>query len=265
MNMARHGIATDETGIALRWAACLLVVMAAHMAAVLLLRTSMSDHGTHAAPAAVLLDLAPELQAPPAPEPEPTPSPAPSEPVTSSPPESPLPVGQPPPLPQELPPVEPPLMEVPVSPTAQPEVVPPIPPPSPPRPAARTIKRPPAERATRSPPPPMQASPVPVQAAPQPGVIPTTWQDALRAHLARFKRYPMLAQRRGEEGTAMVRFTMNRAGTVLSVMVVRGTGHSALDHEAQQWIERAQPLPPPPSDVAGDRIELVIPLKFELR
>jgi protein TonB len=263
MISARAGIA-DDAGIALRWTVCLLVVIAAHMSAFLLLRTSLSDHGTPAVPPAVLLDLASEPQAPPAPEP--VTEPAPPEP---QPPEAVTPPLPEPPPPVEPPPLEtPPLMEMPVAPVPQPEAVLPTPPLPPPRPPARVVKRLPVEKAPPlvSAPPAQapQAAPAPTQAAPQSGAIPSTWQDALRAHLARFKRYPMLAQRRGEEGTALVRFAMNRTGMVLSVAVVRGTGHSELDQEAQHWIERAQPLPLPPPEVPGDSIELVIPLKFEL-
>jgi periplasmic protein TonB len=92
-----------------------------------------------------------------------------------------------------------------------------------------------------------------------------TWQDALRAHLARFKRYPVRALRRGEQGVTMVRFAMNHAGTVLSAVVVRSSGHDDLDQEALAWIQRAQPLPRPPPEVATDPIGLVVPLRFELR
>jgi periplasmic protein TonB len=262
MNTARGEFTADGAGIAPRWMVCLLVVVAAHISAFLVLPTCLSDHGTPVAPPAVLLDLAPEPQAPPAPEPV-------TEPVSSEPP-PPEVVTPPPPAPPtaiELPtPPEPsPRMKMPVAPVPESEAVQPTPPP---RPPARVVKRPPVEKTpppVPSPPPQVsQATRAPTQAAPQPGAMPTTWQDALRAHLARFKRYPMLAQRRGEEGTALVRFAINRAGMVRSVAVVRGTSHGDLDEEAQRWIERAQPLPPPPPEVAGDSIELVIPLKFEL-
>ena len=113
---------------------------------------------------------------------------------------------------------------------------------------------------------PIQAPPAPTAAAPSPGAaVPATWQDALRAHLARFKRYPVQALRRGEQGVTMVRFAMNHAGTVLSAVVVRSSGHDDLDQEALAWIQRAQPLPRPPPEVATDPIELVVPLRFELR
>jgi TonB family protein len=50
-----------------------------------------------------------------------------------------------------------------------------------------------------------------------------------------------------------------------AAVVVRSSGHDDLDQEALAWIQRAQPLPRPPPEVATDPIELVVPLRFELR
>jgi protein TonB len=259
MTMARH--MEDNAGPLLRWTTCLLVVGAVHFAALIVARTTSSDHGTPAAPPAVLLDLAPAPQAPAEPGPAPR---------DVAPPELAPELKQPPdlapqlldlPLPEPPPPVE-------IPETLPPsEVALPKPPPSPlPPPRPRPVRRPPPERTTPSRPaaPVQHAAPAPRQAAPVPGSVPATWQDALRAHLARFKRYPVQAQRRGVQGVVVVRFAMNRAGMVLSVAVARSSGHRALDEEARRWIERAQPLPKPPREVTSDPVELVIPLRFAL-
>jgi protein TonB len=264
---SRYGEGEGNGTILLRWTVCLLVVVTTHIAALLLLRTISSDHGIPVTPPPVLLELAPEPQAPPEPEhvEPPPPEPPPPEAVTPPPPE--------PPPPQEVPPPDPPPpAEIPppeIAPTPPEVVLPEPPPPPPPPPRPHVVKRPLPEHVEQKPAPPpapiQQATPAPVQAAPSPGAMPTTWQDALRAHLARFKRYPVQAQQRGEQGVALVRFVMNHAGMVLSVVVVRGSGHADLDQEALQWIERAQPLPRPPPEITRDPIELVIPLHFELR
>jgi protein TonB len=103
-----------------------------------------------------------------------------------------------------------------------------------------------------------------VRAAPAPNQAPATWQGAVRAHLALFKRYPLIAQRRGEEGVAQVRFVMDHAGRVVSVALVGGSGHPDLDQEALAWIQRAQPFPVPPPEMGQGPVELLIPLRFEL-
>ena len=45
---------------------------------------------------------------------------------------------------------------------------------------------------------------------------------------------------------------------------IRTLGHFLLDREAQAVLKRAQPLPPPPEDIAGERIELVWQVEFAL-
>jgi len=62
-----------------------------------------------------------------------------------------------------------------------------------------------------------------------------------------------------------VRFAIDRQGNVLSVNVVRGSGHEVLDREADAWIHRAQPLPKPPPEIPGATVELLLPLRFELQ
>jgi protein TonB len=91
-----------------------------------------------------------------------------------------------------------------------------------------------------------------------------TWRGILETHLQKFQKYPRSAQRRNIEGTAWLRFRMDRDGKVLSYSIERTSEHDALDEAALAMIERAQPLPPPPADVPGDSIELIIPANFNI-
>jgi protein TonB len=86
----------------------------------------------------------------------------------------------------------------------------------------------------------------------------------LQAWLERHKEYPRLARRRGMEGEVLLRFVMDRSGQVLEFAIERSSGHALLDREAEHMIERAQPLPAMPADLAGDRLQLVVPLLFRL-
>ena len=74
-----------------------------------------------------------------------------------------------------------------------------------------------------------------------------------------------MAQQRREQGVAYLRFTLNRAGMVLRFALERGSGHELLDQEALALIQRAQPLPAPPSEIGRETLELVVPLRFHLR
>lgn len=119
---------------------------------------------------------------------------------------------------------------------------------------------------------PAPATDIPVQ-APEPTAMPMpvrstaipTWQGEVLAHLERHKRYPRSARLRRSEGVTVVRFVMDRGGRVVSVRLERPSGSGLLDEESLALLERAQPLPPPPDEITGDRIELVVPVQFQLR
>jgi protein TonB len=91
-----------------------------------------------------------------------------------------------------------------------------------------------------------------------------TYEQVLLAHLERRKRYPRAARAHRQQGVAHIRFSMDRQGRVLSVRLVRSAGHALLDREAEALPLRAQPLPPPPADIAGATIELSVPIEFFL-
>jgi len=76
------------------------------------------------------------------------------------------------------------------------------------------------------------------------------YQGLVAARPARFKRFPAEAQRRREQGSALVSFTIDSTGRATSVQLVRGTGFGALDGEVQAMVRRASPFPPPPNGAA---------------
>jgi periplasmic protein TonB len=218
-------------------------------------------------PAAVMIDLAPLPAAPPeAPPLPPTETPAPPQPPppTDSQPPDPAP---PPPLPASPPP-------------PAPDVAVPLPPEPPPppkiehRPAPRLQHPPhpdrtppvrPAAAPTAAEPAPTSAAPLSAapSSAPSSNAVPT-WQGALLSRLERFKRYPSEAQRRHQEGTAYLHFSMDRSGNVLSARIERSSRYESLDRESLDLIHRAEPLPKPPPEVGGNPIELTVPVQFFL-
>ena len=87
----------------------------------------------------------------------------------------------------------------------------------------------------------------------------------LQAWLEQYRRYPRWAQRRGQEGTALLYFTIDRNGNVLDYRIERSTGHTILDREVTAMLERAKPLPPVPAQLRQARLELLLPIQFSLR
>jgi protein TonB len=186
--------------------------------------------------------------------------------ITLTPPEPPQPISVPPPAAIEEPP--------PIATTADvaPEVAPPPKKPLPKKEKPRLKPEPhkpaPAPVAAAPPPPAPTSSLAPAAAVPQPsestGPSPS-YLALLRQKLERNKVYPHLARARKEQGTALLRFVVDRHGHVLARHLDRSTGHSTLDHEVEAMLDRAQPLPQMPAEMTQAQIELVVPVQFYLR
>lgn len=222
------------------WATSSLTVLALHAGALALaVLWQMGHEPAKPPPGAMLIELAPPPEAPPQAKPEPPRPPEPEKKVEKPRPE---PVKKPqpvkakaklPPVPQAA--VAEPVQQAEAAPAAAPQ---------------EAAAAPPA------------AAPLPTPTASN--AVPN-WQGTLRAHLERHKRYPSSAQFRRQQGAPTIRFVMDRQGKVLSAQLERSCGHSSLDEEALALLERAQPLPPPPPEIPGDRIELRVPIQFFLR
>ena len=89
-----------------------------------------------------------------------------------------------------------------------------------------------------------------------------TWRSQIVAVIERNKHYPETSARRGEQGVTQVFFSLDRQGRVIDSRVVRSSGASALDEEALALLRRAQPFPPVPPEILGDRVNLILPLRF---
>ncbi|MFC0239523.1 energy transducer TonB family protein [Rhodopseudomonas telluris] len=128
-------------------------------------------------------------------------------------------------------------------------------------------REPPAPRTTAAPLAERQAS---LQSSPQAGraaaaaALPS-YRDRLAAHLARYKQYPSGSKAAGEQGTAMLSFTVGRSGHVLGSRLARSTGHPALDAETMAMIQRAQPLPSFPPEMTQSSLSFTVPVNFSLR
>jgi protein TonB len=92
-----------------------------------------------------------------------------------------------------------------------------------------------------------------------------TWKMHILALLERNKHYPEAAQSRRQEGVAQVFFSIDRQGRVINSRLVRSSGASTLDDEALALLRRAEPFPPPPPELPGARVDLTVPIRFNLR
>jgi protein TonB len=108
------------------------------------------------------------------------------------------------------------------------------------------------------------AAPAPGASSQNPYAVPS-WKSLLVSQLERSKRYPTEARARGEQGVAQLAFSVDRHGGVHDVRIVRSSGSELLDRETLAMVERAQPLPPPPPELPGAKIAIVVPIRYNIR
>lgn len=216
---------------AFRWSGSLVIALGLHAAiALLLLHWHTSAPPSMPTQTVTMIDLAP-LPAPP------------------------QPVVQPQPLPIEPPP---PLIKPEVKPVVKPHPV-----------ERQVVTHPvavpiPAPAPTEASPPQQSAPPPPAAAQPRNDAL-DNYRAQLAAYLARYKRYPHASQVKGEEGTVLVRFTLDRRGGVSGVAIDRGSGHPLLDEEVLALLRRAAPMPPMPASMPENEREFSVPVSFSLR
>jgi protein TonB len=250
---------SDRDGI-VRWIGSLLIILALHAGLLLIITLrQLRTEPIGMPPAAVMIDLAP-LPAPPLIEPSVVPP-------------HPEPQVQTPPLEPQAEPLLLPETELPkLAPSPAPHPPMTLPAPQPPKPKPK-VKR------TEPPPTPLpqpQSAPLAPPAPSAPATTPqiptnsspaarASWQAQLVAWLEKYKRYPRVAQEQRQQGVVHLRFTIDREGKVLASEINKSSGFELLDDEVLALIQRAQPVPAPPPEVTGNRIELLVPVSFSLR
>lgn len=249
-----------------RWGRAFLIALGTHLLPGVLLVWWIAPTASPPAPppAGIMLELAPMPSAPDSTASDAVPAP----PAAESPP--PEPVAQPkrePERPRQPERRQPVVKELPKRPKAEAAL--------PAESAAPPAQREPAESRplaaeAAQPPPAAQvsdrmAAPAVGASASRPSTAVQTWQSLLYGHLERHKRYPSRARRLRQEGVPLVRFVMDRDGRLVTVRLEHPCGTDSLDEEAVALIQRAQPFPPPPQEIPGDRVELVVPVDFSIR
>jgi len=86
----------------------------------------------------------------------------------------------------------------------------------------------------------------------------------VRSWLLAHRLYPRRARMHRDEGVVLVRFVLDRAGTLIEGEILHRSGHDALDEEAVAMLSRASPYPAAPAGLGGNRIELTAPIAFRL-
>jgi len=128
----------------------------------------------------------------------------------------------------------------------------------------------PPPRPEAQPVPPSNMPPAPVTTAPpRPHVASAAevneWHKGIFAQIQRHKDYPTTARARGEKGVVQLAFSIDREGHVTASRVAKASGHAALDRAALETLQKAQPFPAPPADMAGEEFSFTVPVAFSIR
>ena len=86
----------------------------------------------------------------------------------------------------------------------------------------------------------------------------TAYLGKLRMHLERHKVHPQAKT----TGTAVVKFTVDASGKILTREITSSSGSKKLDDAAIATIERAAPFPPFPDGISQEPVVVSVPFKF---
>lgn len=92
-----------------------------------------------------------------------------------------------------------------------------------------------------------------------------TFRKSLHLHLKKHQRYPGEARSKGQKGTVVIEFAIDRSGKLTSKKLVKSSGMSLLDEEAMAAVERASPFPLPPDEEPGEVLRYSMPIQFKIR
>ena len=90
------------------------------------------------------------------------------------------------------------------------------------------------------------------------------YKSTLLAWLAKHKKYPRRARKRGMEGTGTLYIAVDQDGNILDYRIEESTGFRTLDKEIEAMIKRAQPLPIAPSSINQAKMEFTFLVEFLL-
>lgn len=77
----------------------------------------------------------------------------------------------------------------------------------------------------------------------------TAYRSAIYRRVQAARRYPESARLSEIEGSALVSFSIDTAGRLVGLAMIKSSGRSILDQEALASIRRASPFPPPPPGI----------------
>jgi protein TonB len=135
-----------------------------------------------------------------------------------------------------------------------------------PTPVGAPIPEPkPVVPATTSPPRPVAVY-TPVPPAPQVSTaeLLASYTKTVSQALARYKKYPRIAQMRGWEGAVMLELRLAPSGRLLGAGLHTSSGYPMLDEQALAMAARVGQFPAPPEGLSSADMAVLLPIVFRL-
>lgn len=90
------------------------------------------------------------------------------------------------------------------------------------------------------------------------------WRRNVAVAVVKKQKYPRSAISRNIEGTAKVKVTVARDGSIASYEVVEATGENILDREIEKTMERVSSVPAPSAGIGDGDLTFIIPIVWRL-
>jgi TonB family protein len=92
-----------------------------------------------------------------------------------------------------------------------------------------------------------------------------TYKSRILSKIQRMKYYPITAKRMNQEGVVLLRFILNKDGTLAgAVKVIKGCKHELLNRAGVKTIRKSLPFPSFPDSYLNDNIEFNVQLVYNL-
>ena len=102
-----------------------------------------------------------------------------------------------------------------------------------------------------------------IPSSPNPQIV-SNYSNLLRAHIAKHKKYPRIAQRRKMQGEVVIEIQIRGDGSLISKNIQKSSGHKVLDKEGMSMMEKSKPFPVPPQALKDSVTTVVVPIAFNL-
>ena len=92
-----------------------------------------------------------------------------------------------------------------------------------------------------------------------------SYSAKLTKSIARQKRYPRIAQMRGQQGEIIINLKIDGQGNLIKAKIIQRSEFKILNTEGMNMVKRASPFPKPPKELESKIFNVIVPISFKLQ